>query len=288
MLMRGRSAVGARRGRSRVGCGGRSLTTRRAQGFESAFDAVDGAAKSLIDAANSLLKAAKAHAKASASGDVVRIRSTAQQLPDLAEATRASAVFASNAWPFSEDEEQKYLEGPFETELVKAATGVGVRITRIGDQLAAFPSLIRVLPQRRAIRVAGKQLPTLRPVRLAALLKANQDRKPTTRPEAFLETLFGAYSLVVGSEHPERGAKLADIYQALTLLPEARRSYDKAQFALDVYTLDQSGVKKTRSGHEVRFPAATATKSSTGVFNIVSPEGEVVSFYGIRFHKGSR
>jgi hypothetical protein len=78
--------------------------------------------------------------------------------------------------------------------------------------------------------------------------------------------------------------RLAAIYNALTLLPGAAADYGQSDFGRDIFLLDRSGVSQTRSGPRLSFPRASG--SAKGVFTFVSPDGETVTYFGIRFAEG--
>src|SRR5262249_13197664 len=94
-----------------------------------------------------------------------------------------------------------------------------------------------------------------------------------------------AYQLVVGASG-QRGATLAEVYRALTLLPNAAKEYDRSDFARDLYSLQSSGTTTTKSGARLSLPASTGTKGSTSIFTFVSPDGQQVLYYGIEFSEG--
>jgi hypothetical protein len=54
-----------------------------------------------------------------------------------------------------------------------------------------------------------------------------------------------------------------------------------------LFLLDRSGVKTTKSGAGYSLPASTGTKSAKGTYSFVAPDGETVSYYGIKFSEAS-
>ena len=69
--------------------------------------------------------------------------------------------------------------------------------------------------------------------------------------------------------------------------PGTAAEYGPSDFARDLYLLDTSGVTRTKTGARVSLPASTGTKSSRGVYTFVSPDGRLLTYYGIRFDGGS-
>ena len=113
-------------------------------------------------------------------------------------------------------------------------------------------------------------------------LRDIQSRKQRGTPEGLLEVLHRAYRLVAGNEYGKTVA-LASLYEALTLLPGATATYDQTDFVRDLFLLDRSGLTQTKSGVAFTLPASTGTKSAKGTYSFVAPDGETVSYYGIRF-----
>jgi hypothetical protein len=129
---------------------------------------------------------------------------------------------------------------------------------------------------------------SLRPSALIAHLQSLQDRPIRFKPEAFLESLYKAYALLVkarGQDGAAGGAviPLADIHQILTLLPGTTREYSRQEFGRDLYLLDQSGVQLTREGFMLSFHASTGTRSLSKTIRIIGREGQEKKYYGIAF-----
>ena len=76
--------------------------------------------------------------------------------------------------------------------------------------------------------------------------------------------------------------RLVDVYAVLTLLPGSNREYTKAEFARDLYLLDQSGVTTTRDGRQLRLPASALTRSA-GVLVTVARSGQEKLYAGVSF-----
>ena len=175
------------------------------------------------------------------------------------------------------------------------ATENGLDIFERDGRLISYPSVVRVLPGEKAVRIDRKKFSTIRPSRLVTILKENQNKRPRFRREIFLEALFNAYRIVSGQQRAGRliddrnvssVVPLAKIYEVFTSLPGSSRDYDKTDFARDLYFLDEGDVRQTRSGERVTFPASTGTRSASGTFSFVGPDGHVITYYGIQFSGG--
>ena len=118
---------------------------------------------------------------------------------------------------------------------------------------------------------------------MIAALKANQTKKPRFAPDRFLESLFRAYRLIVGPGTLGSTQALADVYEAFTLLPGSTGDYGQSDFARDLFILDRSGLTRTKTGASLSLPASTGTKGARGTFTFVSPDGELITYFGVRF-----
>ncbi|HUP82324.1 MAG TPA: hypothetical protein VM260_27470, partial [Pirellula sp.] len=72
-------------------------------------------------------------------------------------------------------------------------------------------------------------------------------------------------------------------YDALTVLPDARASYSKADFIRDVHLLATSAVRQTSTGATVVVTGATGAVGNANAFVVVPPTGMPVYYSGIRF-----
>ncbi len=133
------------------------------------------------------------------------------------------------------------------------------------------------------VRIDTKRVTALRCAKVLDRVVAVQKGRPMLPPERFIELLFNAYARIVGKAELEKGARLVDVYDLLTIHPEMRKNYDRNEFTRDIHLLDSSGISTTRAGYQLRFPASTGTKSSAGTLQIVDAQGHAHSDHGIRF-----
>lgn len=250
--------------------------------FEEVCAEAERAATAAAQASGALLRAAKAMTRAAQEGDIGKLRRAAEKVRTAAAAASEEARAAAASWPLSPTQEEQLLANGYEAELIAAGRARGLEIRRQDERLVSSPSLLRLLPAQRALQVDRRRTTALRPGRVVDLLKANQLRKPRFTPERFIETLHAAYALVAGRDGGS-GVPLMSVYEALTVMPDVRRDYDRAAFSRDIFFLDRSGVTQTRQGERLSFPTATGTRSSSRLLSFVSPEGEYVTYYGIRF-----
>ncbi len=260
--------------------------------FEQAFSDVERAAASTAKSAADLGKLAKALEKAAKDGNIAAIKRAQARLDNALNALRQETANAVAAWPLQEAEEEAYLRDGYAAELRSIADGKGLNIYEQDGRLISSPSVLQVLPGSRAVRIDRKQVSNIRPSHLAEVLIKNQKTPPRFQSGRFLESLYDTYKLVIetpvaplSENRQEVVAPLEKIYQAFTSLPGSDREYGRMDFARDIYQLDSQGLRQTRSGMKVDFPASTGARSSRGVFSFVDSHGRVISYYGIRFSK---
>ena len=189
----------------------------------------------------------------------------------------------------------RYLEEHYSGEFRSVAAGKGLEIHERDGRLISHPSIVRILPRDRAVRIDGRKVSTIRPSYLADLLLKNQKKGSRHRSDAFLESLYAVYADIVHGESSgrlmpddwQRVVPLARVYKLFTSLPGAGRDYDRTDFARDLYRLQDGGPIRTRKGATVSFPASSGTRQAKrDLFTFVGPDGQDVVYYGIRFTKG--
>ena len=253
--------------------------------FERAFDDAEKAAASTLQSATALTKQAKRLQRAAKDGNINEIKKGCQSLDTALGSLRQDVANAVKTWPFKDEEEEKYLKEHYPKELHLVAKSKGLDVHERDGNLFSYPSIIRVLPGDRALKIDRKKVVTLRPSHLAEILLANQKKIPRLRSDAFLEALYEVY-LLVSEREPSPVVPLAKIYKALTALPGSRREYDNTDFAGDIYRLENDGPSRTRKGARVSFPASTGTRSAWNTFQFVDRDGQVIKYYGIQFSGG--
>lgn len=256
--------------------------------IEGAFANAEAAAESARKVATSVVARARAMAKAAQEGNIGGLRKAQDDLGEALCALTAEVRAARDVWRWSPEQEEAYLDSDYAGELRGAAEEAGVALYERDGYLVAYPSLVRIQPSDRAVRVDRKNHRTLRPSFLARLLLRNQQKRSGFRPERLLERLCVVYDELVRDSPADLGGAsvvpLARIYKLMTALPGVSRDYDRTDFARDIYTLDAEGPHETRRGRTVSFPASTGTRRrSSDLFSFVAPNGENHDYYGIKF-----
>lgn len=259
--------------------------------FEQAFADAEEAAAGAVKSAASLGRLAKQLEKAAQAGNITAIRREQAKFSTALEELNHAVEGAVSSWPFLEEEEQQYLREGYSAELSEAASARGLNIHERDGRLIASPSIVRVLPSDRAVRIDRKRVSAIRPSTLVDLLLENQKKPGTYRSEAFLEALYKVYVELVREDSAGRlvrGASgrvipLSRVYNLFTSLPGSEREYTRTDFARDLYLLDTSSVATTKSGATVSFPASTGTRKAADLFTFVDSDGRDVQYYGIRF-----
>ena len=252
--------------------------------FEQGFADAERAAQAVGRAAKDILKAAKQMEKAAQEGDIKKLRKAAAGVDAATGTGRQEGSNARSAWPFSEDDEQQYLEREYAAEFLASAKSAGLTVHERDERFIAFPSIVQLLPADRAVKIDRKRVSALRPSHLTATLVANQKKGPRTKSEQFLESLYAAYKLLVPRDRAGTAIKLVDVYQAFTLQSGAAAEYGKSEFARDLFVLDRSNISRTRSGFAVSLPGAPSAKGAErDRISFVAPDGESKTYYGLQF-----
>jgi len=239
---------------------------------------LDEAAKAATAVTRELRKA-RAAARVGQLRDLRRLVSAAEAAADELAAATARAKEG-----FDFDDQSYLASGEYAKELLETAAAAGVAMFEEDERLLCYPSLVRVLPGEAAVEVDRVRDRKVRPSVLVAALAAAQQRAPRFRPGQFLDSLYGAYGLVLAREGKSAGAvvRLVDVWSVLTLLPGQSRDYTRQEFARDLYLLDQSGEIATRDGARLRWAASTGTRGS-GVLTTVARSGQQQRYWGIAF-----
>ena len=265
----------------------------RIGGLEQAFADVENAADAALKSASALTKLAKDLQKAAKQGNIAAIKREQSRLGGALDDLSNGVSAAVASWPFGDAEEEACLRDGYAEELREAAAEHGLTMHERDGRLLASPSIVRILPSERAVRIDRKHVSTIRPSRVARLLAESQ-KKPGTYPAPrFLEALYSSYVDIVRDgaasrlvrEKQVRVVPLARIYRQFTSRPGQRREYTNIDFARDLYLLDTSGVTTTRSGAVVSFHASSGTRSPRAgdIFTFVDSDGRDAQYYAIRF-----
>ncbi|MDE0069110.1 MAG: hypothetical protein OXO48_05310 [Caldilineaceae bacterium] len=259
--------------------------------LERAFGDTERAAEAAFKAARGLSSQVRALERAAKTGNIAAIKREQSRLGEALAALEQEIQNAASAWPFSDEEVEQYLNEGYADELQAAAAGVGLRVYERDGNLFSYPSVLRVLPRENAVRVDRKKNSAIRPSHLAEQLLKSQTKTSGFTPARFLESLYSVYTGILSREDSGRLMKstgivvpLIKIYKLMTSLPGADREYDSSDFARDLYRLDAEGPRRTRRGATVSFPSSTGTRRrSSDLFTFLSPQGQTVTYYGIRF-----
>ena len=259
--------------------------------FEEGFSAAETAADAVLACLSEAASVARQLRKASQEGNIAAVRRHSERLSAMTGRMGQEINNAASAWPFTADEERAYLERDYTGELGDVAQRKGLQIFERDGRIIAHPSVVRVLPGERAVRIDRRRSSTIRPSRLVADLEKLQKSPPRFRPQPFLESLYEAYLALAQPDTSDR-LKLGEVgqvvrldrmYNLFTGLPGSRREYSLLEFGRDLHALRESGTREVREGARVSFPASTGTRGTRGVISFVGPTGETELFYGVQF-----
>jgi len=255
--------------------------------FEESFSALEHAAANVVRTAKRLMACALALKRAAATGNLTAVGRSREGLARQLDQLREEVEVAETCWPFQAHEEEEYLTTEYEAELERVARTRHLSVQHVDGRLLIFPSIIRVVPKDRVVRVDAKRLRTLRPSVLVEHLAKKQAASAVHRPGMFIELVRRAYLTLTGPDNDGQRKPLRQIYEILTLLPLARSQYEESDFVRDLYNLDRSQVRRTRDGRALRLiPPSTAAKEQKG-YTFYSPDGEQVDYYAVAFLENS-
>lgn len=260
--------------------------------FEQAFGDTEKAAASTLKSATELSNLVKALRKAAKEGNVAAIRRATSRLNTGLDSLRQEVANAVETWPFGEEEEEQYLQQHYAEELRLVSAERGHKIDERDGTLISHPHILRILPGSRSVRIDRKQVSTLRPSYLAEILANNRNKKRKFKSGQFLEALYRNYGLLAKEAARDRLMRdpvvpLSRIYEQFTSLPGSNLDYDKTDFAHDLYSIEAEGTLTTKSGARVSFEDSTSARSARGGFQFVTPQGQLLTYHGIRFFEGS-
>ncbi len=131
--------------------------------IEQAFGDAEAAAESAHKAAKNVVSRAGALTRAAQEGNIAGLRKAQDDLGTALSALTEEVRAARDVWRWSPEQEEAYLGGGYAGELRTAAEEAGVALYERDGYLVAYPSLVRIQPGERTVRVDRKNHRTLRP-----------------------------------------------------------------------------------------------------------------------------
>ncbi len=237
-----------------------------------------------LSAAKDLLRPLRRLRSAAEKGNLSDIDSSIAAAQAALAALERQLSETKKGWDF--DAHGYLTRGGYVQEVLATAKKAGVKLVEQDDRLFCYPALIRVSPGEKAVYINRKRERRIRPSVFVSLLKKQQDRPLSYRPDAFLAALYRAYSKTLAeksdiSRDPAPIIPLVDIHSLLTLLPGQAKEYSRQEFILDIYLLHRGGVDTTKQGARVSFPISRGVKGKT--LTVIDETGEERRYYGIRF-----
>jgi len=257
-------------------------------GLEKALAKTEADADASLKAANAVVSSLKKLRGSIKAGSLRELKRAIDSSEQAIAALKQQFSNTKDGWNFEAENyigSRAYLE-----EILEMSKSFGVRIFEQDERLYCYPFLVRIIPNELAVQIDKAKEKRLRPSVLVSHLKALQNKPVRFKPEAFMESMFSAYEILISSRGKDQVGKgivipLIEIHKLLTLLPGQSKDYSRQEFGRDVYLLDQSGVTMTKDGFVISFPASTGTKSPTRTVRVVTQEGREKMYFGIAFSK---
>lgn len=253
-----------------------------AVGLERALEQAESQVEAAAKATGALARELKKARAAATAGQVRDLRRLLESARSLAADVLGQVDAAGGSYDV--DESELLSSGAYTKELLAAAAAAGVGMFEDDDRLLCYPSIVRVLPGDLALEIDRRRARGIRPSVVVDQLGRAQRAGPRFKAAPFLASLVAAYDLVVAGQDKGPGAvvRLLDLYGVLTLLPGQARDYTKAEFARDLYLLDQSGSVEGPGGRRLRWAASSGTRQP-GVLTTVTRSGQQQRYWGIAF-----
>jgi len=254
--------------------------------LEQALRKTEADAETVCKAATAALRAVKKFRAAAQSGNLRELRRAIETAGQTITELEQQFTDAKSGWNF--DEETYLTSGSFVAEVLATAADADVHIYERDERLYCYPSLIRVLPNDRSVVIDKTRERRLRPSVLVQHLHELQNKPVRFKAEAFLESLYEAYSIAVKTRDKDRQSAaaiipLVEIYNLLTLLPGQAKEYARPEFARDLYLLDESEVNAVRDGTAMSLHPARGNEAASKVIHLVTKDGRAKTYYGISF-----
>ncbi|MBM4255198.1 MAG: hypothetical protein FJ147_04800 [Deltaproteobacteria bacterium] len=262
------------------------MATNNENSLEKALNRTEADAEAACKAATAALRAMKKIRSAAQEGNLRELRRTLETAGQTISELEQQFATAKTGWNF--DEETHMSDGSFVAEVLATAADAGVHMYERDERLYCYPSLIRVLPNDRSVVIDKTRERRIRPSVLVQHLHKLQNKPVRFKAEAFLESLYDAYTTAVKTRDKERQSSdaivpLVEIYNLLTLLPGQAKEYARPEFARDLYLLDESGVNAARSGAAMSLHPARGNEAASKVIHLVTKDGRAKTYYGISF-----
>lgn len=256
--------------------------------LEDALASVERQAGRAIASVTQALRGLKNVQRAAKNGDLATLKRLLADLRTLLTAIQADMAASMETWPYSDEDERRFLgDGNFAREVMDTAERQRVAISDQDGMLMCFPVVIRIDPARRAVRIDRKLFRQLRPSVLVAHLSSLQREPPKTRPAQFLEALFQAWEYARYRDFVGQllaaDVRVDALYAVLTVAPGMAAEYSRQEFGRDLYLLERSTVRETRSGARVHFSRSTGAKERSRTIVVAAEDGRPIAYSSIGF-----
>lgn len=259
-----------------------------ARSLEEQLSDVERSINSALNTAGRVVAGLKKAHRAARSGDLATLKAAIEGQAEIARAARADQ--SRVVWPLSDEAERQLFEdGTFVRELLRCAGQLGIEISERDGQVLCYPVILRLDPAKRAVTIDRKPHREVRPSVLAAYLAKLQAKPVTAKPAPFLEALHAAWEYArhrnADGRKPANDVRVNDLWAVLTVAPGSKKEYTKQDFGRDLYLLELSDTRETKSGARVHFSRSTGTKE-VGAIVISGQGGDRIVYSSVGFTRG--
>ena len=239
--------------------------------YEDLYAALQGAVKSVKDAAGAAARQQKALAK---NVETVNLTEAGKNLAALREAAAQLGALVEQAETEMRgfDTQAYFAGGDFTRQLLDECAEKGIDVRGEKGVYEMFPYKIRVLgdaDRPAEVWLDRKKLPSFRPSYVAETVRQGQAKlyAASFKEGAFMTELADAYETACLKSGVRVGStqSLTKIYKCLAPMARARREYDMQAYAFDLARLYEAGPEQWVAKNGRRYTFGTSRDGASGI-----------------------
>jgi len=245
--------------------------------------------KNLDNVYRSLLNVVRRIKTAAAGGNLEILRQTMTRYGELLGRQKENLEGFQEKLPLFDL--QAFLQESFHRAFLEALDAEGLAVEGEYPVYEVQPFKIRVLPDKEMVTINDKVYRNLRPGVLARYLKKEIERLHAAPFDSgrFLQVLASAYDMEMARqivkrriEVSEQEVLLRDIYNALTPMPQQKRSYPLQFFAFDLHRVLKSDRKYAPDGR--RFSIGNV-RDNRKALSVLDEQGRPQRYGVMKFYR---
>lgn len=252
--------------------------------YEELYNTVQAQEKVIKDKLAVLQRLHKATVKETESGDVKSL------MKDLQTMTEQIGILAETLSSMKETAEsfdsKTYFEnGDFARQMIESCEEKQIDVQGEFPVYEMFPYRVKVDAENQDVYIDRKKVQCMRPLSLAAQIKAGQEKlnRAGFNAAAFANELAEAYDIALLKQNKKPGTDiyLGSLYKLLAPMSRSRREYDQQSFAFDLARLYAAHLDETKNGRKYMFGPS---RNSNKAIRILDQNGNEVYLTTICFY----